>query len=96
MAIVAVVTHKVKDFATWKKVYDGFKSTQTTAGVRAHSVMRASDDANKVLVTHTFDTLAAAKTFFANPALQAAMREGGVDISSVKIDYYDEVVSGAL
>ena len=96
MAIVSVVTHKVKDFTAWKHVYDGAKGIQKEGGVRAHSVLRASDDPNMVMVTHTFDTLAAAQAFFANAALKKALVDGGVDVASMKLTFHEQVVSGPL
>lgn len=41
MAFVSIVTHKVMDYAAWKKVCDSVKGVQTKAGVRAHSALRA-------------------------------------------------------
>lgn len=97
MAFVSIVTHKVKDYSAWKKVYDGVKGVQKEGGVRAHSVLRASDDPNLVTVTHTFDTLAAAQAFFSsNPELKKAMVDAGVDVSTMKLGFHEEVVSGAL
>jgi hypothetical protein len=97
MAFVSLVTHKVKDFAAWKKVYDSVKGVQKEGGVRAHSVLQASDDPNLVTVTHTVDTLAAAQAFFtSNPALKKAMIDAGVDVANMKLAYYEEVASGKL
>ena len=97
MAFISLVTHKVKDYGAWKKVYDSVKGVQKEGGVRAHAVLRASDDPNLVTVSHTFDTLAAAQAFFAsNPALKKAMADAGVDLSSMKLSFHEEVVSGAL
>ena len=97
MAYVSLVTHKVKDYAAWKKVYDSVKGVQKEGGVRAHAVLRASDDPSLVTVHHTFDTLAAAQAFFSsNPKLKEAMANGGVDLSTMKLTFHEEVVSGAL
>jgi hypothetical protein len=97
VAFISLVTHKVKDFGAWKKVYDTVKGAQKEGGVRFHSVLRASDDPNLVSVAHTFDTLAAAQAFFSsNPALKRAMVDAGVDVSTMKLTFYEEVVSGTI
>lgn len=97
MAVVSIVTHKVKDYAAWQKVYDSVKGVRKEGGVRAHSILRATDDPNLVTVTHTFDTLAAAQAFFtSNQALKKAMADGGVDLASMKVSYCEQVVSGPL
>ncbi len=44
-------------------------------------------------MTHAFDSRSAAESFVNNPELQEAMGRAGVDGSSVKIDYFDEVES---
>jgi len=93
---IAVVRHSVADFDTWKTTYDGFAPIQAEHGVRAHQVLRSTEDPNEVIVTHTFDSSEAAREFFAMPELKEAMGEGGVKTDSVEISYFDEVESGAL
>ena len=39
-----IVRHKVKDFATWKKAFDGHASAQKAAGLTNPRVFRSSDD----------------------------------------------------
>ena len=46
---------------------------------------------NCVLVTHAFDSRDDAEAFAANPELKEKMGQGGVDGSSVRIEYLDEV-----
>jgi len=93
---VAVIRHRVADFDAWKQVYDGFARFQADHGVHAHQVLRSTDDANDVIVTHTFDSLEAARAFLDMPELKGAMTDGGVDAGSVEISYFNEVESGAL
>jgi len=96
MSTVAVVRHRVSDFDAWKQVYDGFASVQSEHGVRAHQVLRSTDNPNDVMVTHTFDTAEAARAFFAMAELKDAMGEGGVDTGSLELTFFDEVESGTL
>jgi|SRR5215831_7537448 len=93
---LALVRHRVADFGAWKEVYDGFAPVQAEHGVRAHQVLRSIEDPNDVTVTHTFDSPAAARAFFAMTELKEAMGQAGVDADSVEISYFDEVESGAL
>ena len=79
MAVVSIVTHKVKDYAAWQKLYDSVKGLRKDGGVRAHSVLRATDDPNLVTVTHTFDTLAAAQALgLSRSALYRRMAQYGL------------------
>ena len=93
---ITVVRHRVADFDAWKRTYDGFAPIQAEHGVRAHQVLRSSDDPNDVVVTHTFDSREAARAFFAMPELKQAMSQAGVDADSVEVSYFDEVAAGAL
>jgi len=73
MSTIAVVRHEVSDFDAWKAVYDGFATFQAEHGVRAHQVLRSIDNPNDVVVTHTFDSPEAARSFFAMQELKDAM-----------------------
>jgi hypothetical protein len=88
---ILLVDHRVADFDAWLKVYDEVRQWQHDTGVRFEQVLRSTDDPNRVLVTHAFESRDAAETFVANPELQEAMASGGVDGSSVKLEYFDEV-----
>jgi hypothetical protein len=53
-------------------------------------VYRAVDDPSNVLVMHRFATTDAARAFFQNPDLRAAMQEAGVDMGSFRLELYEE------
>jgi heme-degrading monooxygenase HmoA len=91
MRTVLLVDHRVADFDAWLKVYDEVRQWQHEGGVRFEQVLRSADDPNHVLVTHAFDSRDAAESFANNPELREAMGRGGVDGSSVKLAYFDEV-----
>ena len=93
---ISLVRHRVADFDTWRKEYDGFAPIQAEHGVQGHQVLRSIENPNDVIVTHTFDSREAANAFFAMPELKEAMGKAGVDPDSVKISYFDEVESGSL
>jgi heme-degrading monooxygenase HmoA len=91
MRTVMLVDHRVTDFDAWRKVYDEVRGWQHEHGVHFQQVLRHADDGNRVVVTHAFDSREAAEAFVSNPELREAMERGGVDASSVKIEYFDEV-----
>ena len=96
MSTIALVRHHVADFDAWKEVYDAFAPVQAEHGVHAHQVLRSIENRNEVIVTHTFDSLEAARDFFAMPELKEGMSQAGVNADSVEISYFDEVETGAL
>jgi heme-degrading monooxygenase HmoA len=91
MRTILLVDHRVADFDAWLTVYDEIRGWQHDTGVRFEQVLRSTDDPNRVLVTHAFDSRSAAENFVNNPELQEAMARAGVDGSSVKLEYFDEV-----
>jgi quinol monooxygenase YgiN len=91
MRTILLVDHRVADFDAWLTVYDEIRGWQHDTGVRFEQVLRSTDDPNRVLVTHAFDSRSAAESFVNNPELQEAMARAGVDGSSVKLEYLDEV-----
>ena len=72
------VRHTVADYATWRRIFDGFAPTQEALGVVDKAVYQAADDANDITVTHDFATLEAARVFAGSPELKAAMHDAGV------------------
>jgi hypothetical protein len=72
------VRHEVSDYATWRKVYDGFAPVQKANGVMAAAVYQAADNPNDVTVTHEFATVEAAQAFGKLEELRSAMRTAGV------------------
>src|SRR5262249_11860599 len=96
MTTAAIIHHRVADFDAWKAVYDGFEGAQRENGVRSHVVWRAEGDPELVVVLHTFDSSAAAHAFFELPVLREAMSSAGVDESSLRVEFLDEVASGSL
>ena len=93
---VALIRHRVADYDAWKAVYDEFAPTQAEHGVRAHQVLRSTDDPNDIIVIHTFDSPSEAQAFFAMPELKRAMSQAGVKADTVTISYFDEVDTGTL
>lgn len=72
------VRHAVSDYASWRKVYDGFADFQQANGVTAQAVYQAIEDPNDITVTHDFATLEAAQAFTKLEELRKAMQSGGV------------------
>jgi hypothetical protein len=85
---LSLVLHRVADYDAWRKVYDSFADAQKAGGVTKESVHRLAGDPDNVLVLHYFDTVDAAKAFFANPELKDAMQRGGVQ-GEPRIEYFE-------
>jgi quinol monooxygenase YgiN len=84
MATVFIYS-RVADYDAWRRVFD-----KAVEGVR-HRVWRGQDDSNLVLVWETWDSREAAEAAFADPRTAEVMAAAGVDTSSLRIEYFDEV-----
>ena len=72
------IEHEVADYATWRKAYNSFESTQRKMGVTFQSVYQSVDNPNDVFVIHDFATTEKAKAFLASDELKNAMQKAGV------------------
>ena len=74
------VTHHVKNFDAWLKVYDGEgKDTRAANGTVDRAVARGIEDTNVVSVVFVITDMAKAKARVASPELKKLMTDAGVD-----------------
>ena len=92
--ITALVHHRVADYHAWKPEYDRVLAGPLAGDLRSHRVWRGQDDPHLVVVAQTFDSRAAAAALLEGQAVRDEMANAGVDMSSVQIEYLDEVDSG--
>ena len=87
---LSLVLHRVADYDAWRKVYDSdtVAELQKAAGVSRESVHRMEGDPDNILVLHYFDSIDAAKSFFAKPELRDAMKNGGVQ-GEPRIEFFE-------
>ena len=71
-----IVRHKVKDFRSWKKAFDGHATAQKAAGLTKPRVFRSADDPNDILMDYR--DLKMAKTFGASADLKKTMEAAGI------------------
>lgn len=73
-----MVTHSVKDFAAWKKVYDSVEGLRKRHGIIGAAVNQALDNPNLLTVYHQAESRAELQAFAASPELKTAMQQAGV------------------
>ncbi|HCU80089.1 MAG TPA: hypothetical protein DGN60_02860 [Chloroflexi bacterium] len=78
MTTYVIVTHPVKDFDTWKNVFDKFESVRKEGGEQSAVVLRHADDPNMVTVVNTWNSIDEFQAFFGQEELKAGMAEAGV------------------
>lgn len=87
-----LVLCRVADYDTWRPRYDD--SVDMFDQVLTSQVLRGQDDPNLVAVIETFESREIAEALFNDPAVEEAMIKDGVDLSSVRVEYLDDVGVG--
>ena len=88
MLYLVLMSHDVRDFATWKAAFDEFPPRQ--GGAVLHIVCRKLHDRNHVTVLAGFETADAARAYVTLPALKEAMARGGV-IGHPRVELLEQV-----
>ena len=88
--VTVILSHEVKDFANWKKGFDGGEAMRAQAGVKTIGVYASVDNPNAITLITEFPSVEAVKGFLGNPDLQASMEAAGV-IGEPDIKILDEV-----
>lgn len=73
-----ILTHEVKDFAEWRKVYDRGEPLRTKHGIKMTNVYRSVDNPNQVTLVGECAGVDVVHSFMSNPELKAGMEEAGV------------------
>jgi quinol monooxygenase YgiN len=82
----AVITHEVKDYSVWRKVYDADEENRKKAGFHITGVYQSVNNPNVITLMGEASSVEVLTSFMANPALKAAMEQGGViGLPDVKI-----------
>ena len=69
---------KVKDYAAWRKSYDGHETNRHSAGITNGRQFRGAEDQNDVVILQDVADVAKARTWLASDDLKAAMQKSGV------------------
>jgi hypothetical protein len=69
---------RVKDFSTWKWLFDGEEKNRINAGMTLLQLGYASDDANSVFIMFAIPDIAKAREMLAEPGIDERMVQSGV------------------
>jgi hypothetical protein len=98
--LMMMVKHKVKDYATFKTVYDAHDSARLANGLHSYVLGRGMDDSMMVLVALKADNLEKAKAFSKDAVLKTAMQKAGAvgapEISFINAVWQDTVNVGSI
>ena len=75
---IAEISHKVKDYAKWRLVFNTDSVNRKAAGMEDLVVSSVIDNNNDIEIVLKVSDIQKAKDFAANPKLKEAMEKGGV------------------
>ena len=78
MTAYTIATHPVKDFETWKAIFDGGLEMRQSAGELSATVIRGGDGGNQVTVINTWTSLEHANAMLNNPEMKPMFEAAGV------------------
>jgi quinol monooxygenase YgiN len=76
--VTMFVRHRVRDYAEWKRIYDGIAPMRRNRGVVAASVYRDPNDPNTVIVLHRFRDLKSARRYADSVELKSVLAKAGI------------------
>jgi hypothetical protein len=74
----AIVRHEVRDYAAWKRGFDGHAEARARAGIIGHAVNRSAEKPNVVVVYLQAESLDPLRAFASSPDLKQVMQACGV------------------
>ncbi|MFQ5936139.1 MAG: cyclase [Acidiferrobacterales bacterium] len=85
-----LIRHKVKDFTSWKPVFDEHASTRKAAGSKGGILFRSAGDPNEVVIIFDWENVEHARRFIESEDLRETMQRAGV-ADRPDIYFLDEV-----
>ncbi len=88
--VTILLSHEVKDYAAWKKGFDGDEANRKKAGLHIIAVYRGVENPNVITGLIEAPSAEVAHKFLDNPELKSAMEKAGV-ISQPEIKVLNKV-----
>lgn len=88
--VTVVISHEIKDYSNWRKVYDADEGNRSKAGFKDKGVFHSVDNPNKITIIGEAPSVEAINGFMSNPELKTAMEKGGV-IGMPEVKVLDKV-----
>ncbi len=74
-----IVHHRVRDYTTWRPVFDAHEPVRTAAGLSNGRVYHSADNPNDLILLFDFADRQKAEEFATSDELKTAMQRAGVE-----------------
>jgi heme-degrading monooxygenase HmoA len=85
-----LIRHRVRDYATWKPIFDDHGTTRQASGSQGGRLFRGAGDPNNLVILFEWDDLAKARQFAQSDDLRETMQRAGV-ADQPDVYFLDEV-----
>jgi quinol monooxygenase YgiN len=89
-----LIIHEVKDYESWKQIFDKAANIRREAGERTYQVLKYASDPNQIVHFSAWTSIDDAQRFFESPQLVKIRAEAGV--KSPNFIYLEQLESGTL
>jgi quinol monooxygenase YgiN len=89
-----LIIHAVKNYDSWKKIFDNAASIRKAAGEQSYQVLKYENDPNKIVHFSRWESIAKAKAFFESPQLVEIRKQAGVE--APEFIYLHQLEAGIL
>jgi hypothetical protein len=91
---ICVLREQLADYDLWKTGFDADFDANAAefrnAGIALEAVYRDADDPNAILTTIRFASREQGEAMLADPASRAAMEANGTDLSTLRVEWYED------
>jgi hypothetical protein len=90
--MTTVLSHfRVAEYDHWRRGYE--HAVAVTPGIRTVRAWRGQDEESLIVIEETFDTREAAQAAWTAPEVREMMEADGIDMSSLWVEYFDELAA---
>lgn len=85
-----LVHHEVRDYASWKPIFDEHSATRKEYGSKGATVLRTIGDPNNLFILFEWSSMEDARRFMESDNLKETMKRAGV-LSEPEVFFLDEL-----
>lgn len=90
-----LIKHKVKDYPSWKRAFDGFVEFRRAGGEKTYQILHPDNEPDNLLAIFEWDNLENAKKFVNSNELKSSMGKAGVT-GQPEVYFLEEYMKGVV
>lgn len=90
-----LIKHKVKDYPSWKRTFDGFIENRRAGGEKTYQILHPDNEPDNLLSIFEWDDMENAKKFVNSDELKSIMGKAGVT-GHPEVYFLEEYIKGVV